>query len=131
MLRIRKEQIEVLERDRLARFQVRVLAHVRKIFPDDAQRLGDEEVQRIITEGVKKAATYGVTSERSVTLFIDVMFGVDRDFDQTKSMSWAIDILKDPRLHDSAKMTLIYEQLPQRRPVPAPQSKSTIGEDSG
>jgi hypothetical protein len=122
-LRLRNAQRVTLREASRSGFEARVLDHLRRVLPADLERLGEQRVRTLIEEGVARAASYGITSKRDVTLFVDLMVGVDPEFERLPSMAWAEAILSDSTLAGSAKMALLYEQLPRRLKLVPPSAK--------
>ncbi len=98
--------------------------HLRRVFPDRCESLGDAAVARLIQEGIRKASTYHITSERDVALFIDLMVGIAPDFDQQPDMVWGRNILEDKTLTPGDKMDLIFSHLKNRS-----KNKNTVSKD--
>ena len=117
MMKIRAEQIAVLEAHKRRQFEDHVFAHLNKVLPEQLEQVegGEDEIRQAIGDGIERAKNYGITKERDVTLFIDLDFGVARDFEKRRDMAWAFKILTDEELPGTAKIDLIYELLPQKR----------------
>jgi hypothetical protein len=65
----------------------------------------------LVGEGIIRGRIYGVTTERDLTLFIDLLFLAGQDFDHNRKMTWARRILLDKNLDGTAKMQAIYQRL--------------------
>jgi hypothetical protein len=115
MLKLRAEQIRVLNEHAEKQFEARALEHVNRVFPAELQQLcaggSDQPARRRIRLGVRKAAFYRVVQERDVLLFIDLMFGIGPDFDQQAESAWITEILEHDTLSGHEKIQRIYRRL--------------------
>ena len=116
MLTIRREQMEVLSAYMRQSFEDRMVRHLAQSFPAQFKKLalppsGDQSVQALIRQGIEKAASYDITSERDVGRFIEVMLAIDPRFDEPGALDWARQILREKILTARAKMDLIYQRL--------------------
>lgn len=100
MFKIRSEQKASFREDAVRDFEDRVVAHVRRCFPDRWTTMGDSMLRAVIRDGIGRAATHGIISERDVCKFIDLMLIFGTTFDRERA--WAREILDaaapgDPR----------------------------------
>jgi hypothetical protein len=93
MLLIRKPQLEALGARHRSAFAARLGEHLGRFFPERCRVLGPEGVAEAIEHGITRAALYGLTSERDVCKYIDLMFVFGRDFDRAECQPWAARIL--------------------------------------
>ena len=63
--------------------------HLGKFFPAACAALGEEQVRRVVRYGIERAASHGVTRERGVCAWVDLMFTFGRDFDRDPDLPWA------------------------------------------
>jgi hypothetical protein len=121
MLTIRKEQMAVFEAQFDRRFRASLLQHVRTDLPAESKPLSDPDLDSMITQAIERCRPYGVTSERDVALFLDLMLLKGRDFDREPKHRWMAKILQDKDLEGAAKMKAIYQRLAaleNRQPTP-------------
>jgi hypothetical protein len=85
-----------------------MLVHLQKFFPGQCYAAGEERVREIISHGIDRAATYGLTSKRDVCKYIDLMVVFGRDFDTDSRLRWAAEILRQRR-NPGIKMRLLLE----------------------
>jgi hypothetical protein len=111
MLTIRKEQKEKLDAVMRDRFVVKTVRHLREVFPDVLAAKSDKELVALIEEGIQRAEKYGITGEREVTLFIDLLAGLGSDFANQRPYRWIVRILNDAEYGPPEKMELIYRRL--------------------
>ena len=107
---IRPDQMAAMQQAKTRRFEDRVLAHLRKYYPESCRELGEPDTREAVRHGIGRAATYDVTVERDVCKYVDLMFFFGRDFDTDGDLPWAGEILNDPdEPNPSAKMTRLFE----------------------
>lgn len=116
MLRLRKEQIEVLKSHMRDEFVDRMVNYLRGKYPNELEKhLGEGawngEVKQLVYEGMEKAGSYDIKSERDVAGFLELMVMTERNFDKSRDYAWANRILIDPALPASGKVELIHERL--------------------
>jgi hypothetical protein len=100
MLKIRKEQNDELAKAALKRFEDSMVVHLNKFFPEECELLGADGTRQAIRYAVERAAGYDIVSERDVCVYADVMFAFGRDFDHSRNVPWAGQILNDKSLKD-------------------------------
>ncbi|HXL09293.1 MAG TPA: hypothetical protein VN966_03660 [Candidatus Bathyarchaeia archaeon] len=111
MFNIRKEQLDALSQASLKSFEERVVTHLRKFFAPQCIALGDIKVRETIHLGIERAKSYGITTERDVCKYTDLMVAFGSDFDRDPSLAWAQAILSDPELENPAeKIDALYDQ---------------------
>ncbi|MEP6538279.1 MAG: hypothetical protein ABJF23_23275 [Bryobacteraceae bacterium] len=77
------------------RFEDAMAEHLNRCFAAQCRQLGEKGVQDEIRYGIKQAAGYGISLERDVCKYIDLMFAFGRDFDRDLKLPWAAQILRD------------------------------------
>ena len=94
MLKIRKEQMTAFADLMRRRFEDRMAARLRDLFPQKCTEMGAAAVRESIRDAVQRAARYGVTIEYDVARFIELTYLLSPDFDA--ALPWAAAILSDP-----------------------------------
>lgn len=102
MIRFRHQQMEAFNDQARLSFDARMRSHLQKFFPQHCAALGDEKIGLAITLAVQSAALYGIESEHGVCIFADMMFAFGHRFDQDGLHPWAMEVLRDPEIHDPA-----------------------------
>jgi hypothetical protein len=92
-MQIRREQMAFFSEHGVKAFQDRVLSHLRKCFPTQYAASGEPGLQSTIQYGIKRASSYGLTTEREVCKYIDLMIVFGRDFDRDPARPWISAIL--------------------------------------
>ncbi len=119
MLTIRKEQMDQMGDEAMKTFVSRVSDHLSEIFPDECLELGDEVVGRRITDGIERAADYGIDIEYDVVRFINLMFILCEDYDTSDRFPWARKILSKPDENPTDRVDRLCERAEQEPPSPA------------
>jgi hypothetical protein len=121
MLKIYEEQTEAFARAAEREFEARAAKHLRRFFRQESQRLGEEGLRAIIRHGRARAASYGIVSEHDVTLYLNLVMSLGRDFDSDPLFPWAHAILVEAALPDpSWRMARLYRTTLERTQVPVP-----------
>ena len=110
MLLIRQAHKDEFGKVARQKFECRALAHCKRVFPADCEKLGEPAVRRRITRGVDAADGHGVRKEYDVVRFIDLMFVLAEDFDKNRRYPWAGRILADEVMGPTTKMDKLYER---------------------
>ena len=118
MLTLRKEQVKVFGPLGIKSFEDRVGAHVRKVFPDKAEALGEPKLREAIRYGAQRARSYSIISERDVCKYIDLAILYGPDFDKDRNLPWAQSILEKQnhsQPHRKSRAALSRSQKAQRQ----------------
>jgi hypothetical protein len=125
MLTIRKEQLAVFGPLGKKAFEDRVLAHLKKVFPEQSESLGEPKLRETIQYGTQRAAAYRITSERDVCKYIDLMVVCGRDFDKDPAHPWAQSILQNESIRNpSSKIERLYKAAKKQETQPQPRKQS-------
>lgn len=100
MLKIRPEQIEVFEQAALKRFEDEMLKHIQEYFSNHWRIIGEAQLRQVIQYGVSQAEQYGLTTQREVCLYLNLMLLLGSDFDTDIQLPWAKEVLMDEMIID-------------------------------
>jgi len=100
MLNIRKEQSDAMDKAAIKSFKDRMVDHLNKFFPEHCEELGSEGTREAICYAVGRAAEYGISAERDICIYTDIMVVFGQDFDEDPEFPWAQEILNDDSLED-------------------------------
>ncbi len=89
MIVIRPAQTEAFKPDAIDRFATGLLPHVERYFPNHYAILGVETVYQVIQLGISRAAAHGISSQRDVCLYVNLMWLFGSHFDRDPTLSWA------------------------------------------
>lgn len=110
-MKIRPEQMESFSEAAVQDFEDRMVVHLEKFFMEQCEALGEDEMRKAIREGIDRAAGHGITAERGVCKYIDLMFAFGRRFDESRELPWAQKILNDQALDDpGTKVDRLYDE---------------------
>lgn len=109
-LRISQSQLEVFEETALRDFEARVVQHVRQHFPKSFEVLGETRVLGIARGAVERAREHGLTTERSVVTYLNLMLMLGSGFDTDPQLPWAAEILGDGRIDEAGKSDALYDK---------------------
>lgn len=112
MLIIRKEQIKILARPNLERFEKRLRAKLAEDYPRERATLGEQAFAEVIAYGVGRALEHGFETEHDLTRFLYLMFTFGRDFDTAPEFPWVQETLKIPG-DPSLRMDRLYHRAGQ------------------
>jgi hypothetical protein len=112
-LTIRTAQWEVLAADVQRRFEARLCADLSRHWPDACRALGDPGLRGRVHEGVERARAHGLTTQRDVLRFLNVMFALGPTFDTDARHPWAAAILGAPGVPATLRMDQLCAQVQQ------------------
>ncbi|HLJ48944.1 MAG TPA: hypothetical protein VKU01_23170 [Bryobacteraceae bacterium] len=102
-MRIRKTQMDAFGAAGENDFRDRLRKMLEQDYPEDVEELG-ERLDRVIDLGLEHARAYGISREKDIGLYFDVMFSLAYNFDTNPEYPWAAQILKRPDLEGPAKV---------------------------
>jgi hypothetical protein len=110
-MRIREVQLQLLSNAKRRDFAIRMVDHLRRVFPEWAGPLTSETLLAFVEHGVARASRYGFQVELDVARYLHVMHALGQDFDQSPEHPWAPGLLtcdlppdrKMNRLRDAAE----------------------------
>lgn len=116
MFVIRDAQLDALGAYMFERFEDRMVAHLRVAFPAYAAEAGEQRARELVRFGAQKAAGYGITSERNVALFVDLLVAAGAEFDTRADFAWSRPVLAHPRVPEDHKLDWLLDALPAKAP---------------
>ncbi len=99
---IRSEQVRALEEASWRGFEDRMIERVRTYFPKPAEQLGEAQLRVLTRYAVTRAERHMLPHERSIALYLDMMFVLGSNFDEDSQIPWAAAILADHTLPTQA-----------------------------
>lgn len=100
----------LFEEEALLDFEARVLRHVRESFPKSFAELGEHRVLDLTRGAVVRAQAHGLTTERSVVMYLNLLFMLGSGFDDDPQLPWAAEILGDGGLAEAARSDAVYDR---------------------
>ncbi|HYO54531.1 DUF4123 domain-containing protein [Archangium sp.] len=108
LFRIRKEQMEAFAEASRKDFENRMVVHLREVFPDECEPLGDKGLRETIRYGLQRASSYRITQESDVCQYLHLMLVFGRDFDKDEALLWAGLILNQLEQDPSERIERVY-----------------------
>ena len=123
MLVIREAQLRTLSEARCEAFAARMVEHLRRVFPEWAERHTFETLHAFVQQGMARAPRYGFEVELDVARYLHVMRYLGESFDQSPEYPWAPALLtsalppsrKMDRLRDATEYQLEARRLARGR----------------
>lgn len=109
MLTIRQKQLKALETQMLRDFESRMLAHLRRRYPERTKDQTDGELRAFIRKVASQAEKYYIKSEKDVRRYLECSITFGLGFDRDPKTRWAGQILRKKSLTGSEKMDQITE----------------------
>jgi hypothetical protein len=94
VLKILEAQMDRLAEERQAAFVARMRPRLRERYPEVTAGASDEELGRLVEQGMAASRRYGIEGEGDVERYVDLMLELGSDFD--RSVDWASEILNRP-----------------------------------
>lgn len=111
---IRKQQMEVFEQAAIWNSENRMLERLKSDFPKIYPSLGEAGARDLIRNGLEQAKGYGITTERGLNRYINLMVMVGSGFAIDPQLPWAAETLKDETLVDEGvRVDQLYERANQ------------------
>lgn len=99
--RLRHAHVEAMDAAADERLEVRVLAHVRRCFPEEVAGRDDEELRAAIGLALERARSWGFEVDLHLCQFVDLSVVLGGGFDADPRFSWAGEVLRDPAIPDA------------------------------
>jgi hypothetical protein len=110
MLKIRRKQMAVFEAAALKSFEDRMVAHLVNFSPKHAQVLDEEQLRTVVRYGIERAESYGLTSERSIRIYTDMMLMLGGNFAVDPQYPWAAEILSRTEEDQTTRIDGLFEK---------------------
>jgi hypothetical protein len=107
MLRVRNEQFLALREPMVAEPRNKIIAALREKLPGETERFTPEKLNALCDYAITRAALYEIRIEFDVFVYAACMLLFGADFDVNPSTAWCQDILRDPRMDEEIKTTLL------------------------
>jgi Domain of unknown function (DUF4123) len=104
---VRPEQFNALGNLAAEQFSQKVIAHAQECFPDLCSLMDQKVLRDYVQNGIRRAASYGITIERQVCQYIDFVFAFGINFDREV---WASKVLDDKAIRSPLqKLERLYQ----------------------
>ena len=108
-MKIRPDQVEMFQKQSLARFEMRTLARLRHDLSRLTEGRSDEELAEAIRSGREKAMFHGLQSDREITLFVMAHLLLGTRLEAALAGGWARKILDDVKMTSWRKAERLLE----------------------
>jgi hypothetical protein len=86
---------DVVNTDSYRRFAGDLANRLKSVFPAKCQYVGDQRLENFVDRSFRSAQTYGISTERGITLFAALMFVLGNGFADDPLLPWARVTLND------------------------------------
>ena len=104
MLKIRQEQLDVLNKYVEDQYKERLQTYLRTEYAPEAAPMSEDELKQLVDTGVQKALTYDISSKRDVADYLVLLLRHGVDFERQPQHAWALDILKSEEMDGETKI---------------------------
>ncbi|WP_228558481.1 hypothetical protein [Myxococcus sp. AB056] len=111
MLRIRPEQMALMNAQGRERFIAETLQSLPSVFPGDARLQDARALRGAVEDGITHAERHGITDAREVTLYVFLFIEFGPGFEKAPATRWMGDLLMVAQRPASEKLNLIYARL--------------------
>lgn len=108
MLKIRKEQMEVLDQSTRVDFHQHLVTFLRDELPEATAAFDDTALLEQILESERRAAVYGIESDAGIAQFVCLTFLAGPTFDEIPAVNA---FLKEPGMDPEQKLEELVEYL--------------------
>jgi hypothetical protein len=115
---IRKEQLAALQAVQERRLVDRAVAYVRRGHPAVCAALEEGSIRASVETALQKRAAYRFDSEETYLAYLDLMYLLGFDFDESPRCEWVRPLLTDFSLGPRTRLLLLVEQARSRPPRP-------------
>ena len=92
----------------LAELRDALAAHVRACFPARCAALGADALPGHIEDGMRRAAAHGLTLERDISAYVELMVVFGPDFEHDSRFPWASPLAEGTALEPSARIQAAF-----------------------
>ena len=105
---LRESQFAVLSRRKEKVFEDRLVDHVQRFFPEQAEALKRDALLSLLEVGLAKARSYGLRSERDLCKFMNLIFTFGLNFDVDERLPWARRNLEATGIGPTLRINRLY-----------------------
>src|SRR5438093_4574471 len=115
MLVIRNAQIAAFRQGAIDRFTADLVKHLLEHFPRPSAAVGGEsEVGVFVRRAIERAATYGIETTGSMTVFAELLLQYGENFERSPLRPWIMKMLSNPALPGDAKIEAIRDRMDEQ-----------------
>lgn len=111
MLTIRQSQIDILGGIRRKMWEERMVGIVAHDYPNRYQDMGEPKVRELVQFAVKRGGEFGIDTETSLAVLIELMVAFGREFELSPSRAWARRMMGNPAAPADLRLHLMRERM--------------------
>jgi hypothetical protein len=111
MFVVRQAQVEQMLEPMRRRFVEGTRAWLRDKYARKLETMKDDDLRALIRQGIERAMKYGIDTEASMALFIELMVAIAPDFDDREEAGWLKGLLENPQVPAQEKAEFVHRQL--------------------
>jgi len=130
MLVLRAEQLEMMRRPSIDRFENRMVDYLAAHYPSRYEELGEAGTRKSVRDSIDLGARHGIDTEGAVAGLIVLCLEYGSRFELSPAADWARGILEHPSLPGELKVRMIGERFESQshgrklNPVKLPSTES-------
>ena len=93
----------------LASLRETLMAHVRACFPAECEELDAAALQALVEDGMRRAAAHGLSLDRDIGTYVDLLVVFGPDFEHDPRFPWARPLIEATHLSPSARIQASFE----------------------
>jgi hypothetical protein len=111
MFVVRNLQVEAMLEPMRRRFVEGTRAWLRGKYARKLETVKDDDLRTLIRKGIGRAMGYGIDTEASMSLFIELVVAVGLEFDSAPEAQWLKAFLENPKVPAQEKAQYVHRQL--------------------
>src|SRR5437588_9782609 len=111
MFVIRQAQVEAMLEPMRRRFVEGTRAWLRGKWARKLELVSEDDLRKLIRQGMERALKYGIDTEASMSLFVELMVAVAPDFDDRPEAAWLKGLLENLKVPAQEKAVYVHRQL--------------------
>jgi hypothetical protein len=111
MFVVRDAQIEAMVEPMRRRFVEGIRAWLRDEYARKLETTSDDELRALVRAGMDRAMQYGIDTEASMSLIVELTVAVGLDFDARENGTWLKNFLENPKIPAQQKAEYVHRKL--------------------
>ena len=111
MFVVRDAQVQAMLEPMRRRFVEGTRAWLRGKWAQKLEKVSDDDLRKLIRDGMDRAMKYRIDTESSMSLFIELMVAIAPDFDEQPQAAWLKGMLENPKIPAAEKAEFVHRQL--------------------
>jgi hypothetical protein len=111
MFVVRDAQIEAMLEPSRHQFVERTQEWLRGKYARKLETTRDDALRALVRSGMERALKYGIDTERSISLFVELWVVRGPGFDESEEAAWLAGLLEDPDVPGQQKAEYLHRNL--------------------